>query len=96
MSITEPNAMGPGIPPVGKQQHKFVKDEERMTVGSDLELQTKTSAYFQNTMDLPNVRTTIHWMPSPKDLWLSGTHLHSTELVRHAVILDLKLHYDVT
>lgn len=31
-----------------------------------------------NKLNLPSVRTTIHWMPSPKDLWLSGTHLQSS------------------
>lgn len=31
---------------------------------------------------LPSVRTTIHWIPSPKDLWLSGTHLWKTAMVK--------------
>lgn len=34
-------------------------------------LQKTFSQYF----NIPSVRTTIHWMPSPNDLWLSGTHL---------------------
>lgn len=87
--MTEPNAIGPGIPPLEKQQRQIGRDHHVKRIAnfvcvSDPDVLSKKT-------HSPNVRTTIHWMPSPKDLWLSGTHLKSKELVRHAGMLDLKL-----
>jgi len=67
-----------------------------LTSTNDRDSEVKVKEFKKNTVGLPSVRTTIHWMPSPKDLWLSGTHLHDTQSVRHEGRTDLKLYDDAS
>lgn len=43
-----------------------------------LDVILRCQADLKKKIDLPSVRTNIHWMPRAKDLWLSGTHLYKT------------------